>query len=97
MTNLYEHTVWCCGTHDRDGECIKEAKAGPDKDDAVVRLNGVPGDHQYIEIDGALIEPEQVDAAAGILTQFREDLVAQNNIEAQLDWDTYYAAADEEG
>ena len=97
MTNLYEHTVWCCGSHDRDGECIKETRAGQDAHAPVVRLNGVPGDHQYIEIDNVLIEPEQVDAAIRILAQFREDLAAQDDIEAQLDWDAYDAPNDEEG
>jgi hypothetical protein len=97
MTNLYEHTVWCCGTHDRDGECIKEAKVGSDRDDAVVRLNGVPGDHQYIEFDGVLTEPGHIDAAVAILAGYREDLAAQDEVEAQLDWDAYDAANDEEG
>jgi hypothetical protein len=97
MTNLYEHTVWCWGTHNRDGECIKEAKVGQDRDDAVVRLNGVPGDHQYIEVEGVLTEPEHVDAAVAILTQCRADLAAQNDVEAQLDWDAYDAGAADEG
>jgi hypothetical protein len=96
MTNLYEHTVWCQGHHDRDGECVKEARAGSDRDDAVVRLNGVPGDHQYIEFDGVLIEPGQVDTAIAILTAYREDLAAQDDVEARLDWDGY-DAGDEDG
>ena len=96
MTNLYEHTGWCHGDHDSDGECVKEAAVGSDRNAAVVRLNGVPGDHQHIEIDGVLIDPSEVDTAIAILTQFREDLAAQEQVEAQLDWDAYHPDDDDQ-
>lgn len=86
---LYAHTVWCTGAHDPQGECIKDVAVAQESSAAVVRLNGVPGDHQYIEVNGCLVDAADVDAAVRILTDLRADLVAQDQVEPQLDWDAY--------
>jgi hypothetical protein len=79
-----EHMVWCVGTHDPDGECVLETPLGDDTE-TVIRMQGVPADHQYIELDGPLFDLADIDAAIAVLTQLRERFAAQQVREAELE------------
>ena len=91
----YEHMSWCQGTHNDVGECVIQACVSDDYE-TYLRLVGAPGDNQYVELDGALYQPEHLDTAIRLLAQLRDALAAQADVETHLDWTAYDAANDDD-
>ena len=81
---LREHAVWCRGQHNDDSECLIAIPVDASRDAAQVRLIGIPEDNQYIELQGDLHHPADIDAAIAALTHLRPLVVDQERVEELL-------------
>lgn len=82
-----EHMTWCVGNHDEYGACFIDVQV-PDSE-AVVHLEGVPTDHQHVEVLEVMTSVGEIDAVIAVLTQMRDRFAAQDVLEAiyeQVDW-----------